>query len=187
MIGRAVLTMIGYAVFLVAGGLVAFLMAPPDANATTALLVPSIAAGLMLISAVLSSLMHRSKPVGMIGIHAGLVLPLIFTLGIGQRALATWSEVGDYTEQREAYEAAQQQPDQPQPDQQQADRQQAESFGAYLEAQGLADDVPDHDKTYLAVILTVLALGSAGAFVVLLLQRPKPEPKPEKAEAQETK
>jgi len=164
MIGRAVLTMIGYAVFLVAGGLIAFLMAPPNANATTALLVPSIAAGLMLVSAVLASLLHRSKPAGMIGIHAGLVLPLIFALGIGQRALATWSAVGDYRDQREAYEAAEPQP---------------ESFEAFLEARVEAgtvpEDVPDHDKAYLAVILTVLALGSVGAFALLLVQRPKPE------------
>ena len=167
MIGRAALTMIGYAVFLVAGGLIAFLLAPEGADATTALLVPSIAAALMLGSAALASLMRRSKAAGMIGIHAGLVLPLIFALGIGQRALATWSAVGDYRDQREAYEAAEPRP---------------ESFGDYLEAQGVAGEVPEYDKSYLAIILTVLALGSVGAFVLLLLKRPKPGDRGDAAE-----
>lgn len=82
--------MFAYAGFLIACGLAAYFMAPPGANATTALIVPSIAAGLMIVFGALANMYARHRQVGMVGIHVGLVLPLIFTIAFGYRAFNTF-------------------------------------------------------------------------------------------------
>ncbi len=78
--------MYAYAGFLIACGIVAYFMAPPDANATTALIIPAASGVLMVICAVMAGMLHRKRAVGMIGIHAGLVLPLLFAIAFGVRA-----------------------------------------------------------------------------------------------------
>jgi hypothetical protein len=118
--------MFGYAAFLMACGLVAYFMAPPDVNATTALIVPSIAAGLMVVFGAMAAAFNRNRTVGMIGIHAGLVLPLVFAAAFAYRAYSTFSSGGDA-------------------------------------------------KRYLAIILTVMAVGSVVAFLAILSARPPKE------------
>lgn len=86
--------MFAYAAFLFGCGLVAYFMAPPDANATTALVVPSIAAGLMVVFGGMAAAFHRHRTTGMIGIHVGLVLPLLFAAAFGYRAASTFANGG---------------------------------------------------------------------------------------------
>ena len=78
--------MYAYAVFLVVCGLVAYFMAPSGAGAGTALIVPSIAAALVVICAAMAGSLHRNRKLGMIGIHVGLVLPLLFAAAFAHRA-----------------------------------------------------------------------------------------------------
>lgn len=86
--------MMVYAAFMVVCGLVAFFRAPPGSNAATALVVPSIAAFLMVVCGVMAASFHRSRTVGMIGIHAGLVLPILFAIAFGMRAWKTFDTGG---------------------------------------------------------------------------------------------
>lgn len=118
--------MYAYAVFLVICGFVAYFMAPPTANAGTALIVSSGSAAVMVICAAMAGAIHRKRTVGMIGIHAGLLLPMLFAVLFAFRAYKTYSG-------------------------------------------------GDPDKRYLAIILTIMAVGSVIAFVALAMTRPKPE------------
>jgi hypothetical protein len=115
--------MFAYAVFLVICGAIAFFMAPANTKAATALIVPSVAAALMVVFATMAAKLPRNRTVGMIGVHVGLVLPLLFAVAFAARA-----------------------------------------YGAF----------GNPDKRYLAIILTVMAIGSVIAFVLILLARPKP-------------
>ncbi len=151
----AVVLMIVYAVLLLDGGATAFASSPPGASAATALIVPAACALLMLVCAGLSSMLGRSKAAGMIGIHLGLVLPLVFAVAIGARALSTTAATTEYRERHaESAEVVAAEP-------------------PAVEAPE-ADASADHDKGYLAYALWRLSAISAGAFVALLLCRPKP-------------
>lgn len=86
--------MFGYAGFLVACGLVAYVMASAQAKAATALIIPLIAAVLMILCGALASALHRNRTAGMIGIHAGLILPLLFAVAFGLRAFKTFDSGG---------------------------------------------------------------------------------------------
>lgn len=118
--------MYAYAAFLVICGFVAYFMAPPNAKAATALIVSSGTAALVVICAAMAGAIYRKRTVGMIGIHAGLVLPLLFAILFAARAYKAYSG-------------------------------------------------GDPDKRYLAIILTVMAVGSVIAFVALLMTRPNLE------------
>lgn len=157
---KAAISMFVYAVLLVDAGVFAYLIAPPEANAATALIVPAACALLMTLCGIASLMLRKNRAIGMIGIHAGLILPLVFAAAIGSRALAASGAAATYAEQSEAYERLPE-----------ADR--PATFGAYLET--LDEPGPDHDKTYLATTLWRLAGISGLAFVVILSQRPKPE------------
>jgi hypothetical protein len=90
--------MFAYAGFLIACGLVAYFMAPAGANATTALIVPSVAAGLMIVFGAMASAFPRNRTVGMVGIHVGMVLPILFAAAFGYRAVNTFKG-GDESKQ----------------------------------------------------------------------------------------
>ena len=87
---RAIL--LGYAVFLAACGFVAFAMSGFAANARTALIVGFGTAVVVAICGVLAGMIDRNRTAGMIGIHAGLVLPLIFA---GLFAWRAWQAYAD--------------------------------------------------------------------------------------------
>jgi hypothetical protein len=82
--------MMVYAVFLVACGVVAYFMAPTGSNPATALVVSSATAAIMVICAAMAGALNRNRTVGMIGIHAGLVLPVIFGALFAYRAVSTF-------------------------------------------------------------------------------------------------
>ena len=75
------ITMLVYAVCLFISGYVTMSVAPPGAKPATALIIPSIAAALSVAAAVLSLMIKSNRKLGMIGIHVGLVLPLIIAAG----------------------------------------------------------------------------------------------------------
>lgn len=158
---KAAAIMVVYAVLLVLGGLIAFLMAPEGANAATAIIIPSVCAVIMLLCAALAWRMPASRRMGMIGIHLGLAFTLIFALGIGSRAWPTTQTVARYHQAVGEFEAATTGADPAASEQ---------TLAEYLAAQ----DLPDHDKTYLRNMLWALTALSVGAFIALLLARPAP-------------
>ena len=123
----------------------------------------------MVLCAAGAALLKKNRAVGMIGIHAGLVLPLVFAAAFASRAWAATQASSTYADQRAAYEAL-------------ADTASApESYEAYLAT--LEDPGPDHDKSYLARVLWGLTGVSVVAFGVILVQRPKPAARGASAES----
>lgn len=119
---HATIIMFTYAAFLALCGFAAFAMSGFASNARTALIVGFGTAIVIAICGVLARMISSNRTAGMIGIHAGLVLTIIFAALFGWRA---WQ--------------------------------------AYA----------DPAKLYLAVILAIMAVGSAITFAMLLRARPK--------------
>ena len=156
---KAAAAMFLYAAVMLGGGLVAYSLAPETANARTALIVPVACAGAMVLSAILALQIPRSKVLGMIGIHAGLVLPLLFAAVIAWRAWGTGDAIDAFRAADAAHAAAV------------ADGTSADTAAARAEF-FQAREAPDHDKSYLRNTLLFLAAASAGAFVLILSKRP---------------
>jgi len=186
---KAAILMILYALGLAFAGFTAFGLAPEGANAITALAVPAVAGGLMVVCAVLSLRIKSNYKQGMIGIHIGLVLPLLYALAFGMRGSAASTASADYRELQSTFE-------------QRLDEGSATTFRSFLIEQKYAAGVEDgsingdettlaqfrdkpgklldHDKAYLAATLWNLTAWSGFAFIAILLHRPKP-PKPGEA------
>lgn len=81
--------MYAYAGFLVACGLIAFALS--GFAALTALVAPAAFGLLMVICGVMASKVHTNRTVGMIGIHIGLGLPVIYMIGF------IWLSYGRFT------------------------------------------------------------------------------------------
>jgi hypothetical protein len=96
---KPAILLIVYAAVLFGLGVLVYRIAPPDSNAATALLIPSVCGILSLVAAVLciigrgTNQQGKPKKAGMIGVHAGIVLPLLFTLAFVGRALPTTTSV----------------------------------------------------------------------------------------------
>lgn len=162
-----------YAGFMVLVGLIAYAMAPVGAAAATALAVPVVCAVLVGIFAVMALSIRKNRRVGMIGIHVGLILPLLFAIMIGHRAWVATQGVAEYREAEQAYQqltAAEPAADTP-------DRR-----SAFFEER----DVADHDRAYLRNALWVLTAGSLVAFGALLATRPKPPQRTETVQNKST-
>ena len=84
--------MFTYAVFLAACGFAAFAMAGFASNAKTALIVGCGTAAVMIICGLLAGIIKKNRTAGMIGIHAGLLLPLIFAGLFGWRAYKAYAD-----------------------------------------------------------------------------------------------
>ena len=151
-----------YAMVMVAGGVTAYALAPEGANAKTALIVPVVCAGAMVLSALLSLQIERVYVLGMIGIHLGLVLPLLIAGAVGFRAVGVGGAVTKYHDTQREYAAALEKGEV-------ENGQQART--AYFEAR----EAPDHDKSYLRNTLWFLTFASIGSFGLILSKRPKKE------------
>jgi len=156
---KAAINMLVYAAALLVIGVVAYLAAPTGASAATALIIPSVAAALMITAAVLAIMGKASiakgngpgKP-GTLGLNLAILLPLLFTLAFAFRALPATSA---YLEAKGAL-----------------------SSGNLLEqAETLIDDKGQKalQKDYLVVALWSLTALSAFAFATMLTTRPKLE------------
>ncbi len=83
--------MFAFAGFLVLGALVTFAL---SGFAAMTALIPIGLAVPMVICGVLAAMLEKNKVAGMIGIHVGLVLPLLYALMLGHRAWAAWDGGG---------------------------------------------------------------------------------------------
>lgn len=82
----------GYAVFLAACGFAAYAMSGFAANARTALIVGFGTAVVIGVCALLARMIQSNKAAGMIGIHLGLILPLIYAGLFGWRAFKSYAD-----------------------------------------------------------------------------------------------
>jgi len=78
---KASIVMLLYAAALVGIGFLTYSVAPPGANATTALIISSAFAGIMVFCAIASLAIRQNRTLGMVGIHVGLVMPLVVAAG----------------------------------------------------------------------------------------------------------
>ncbi len=82
--------MFAYAGFLFLCGLVAFAIAGFEPRAMTSIIVGTATALVMLVCGFMSNAITRNRAVGMIGIHVGLALPLVFAALFAWRGWAAW-------------------------------------------------------------------------------------------------
>lgn len=165
-VNRAATIMFLYAIVVLAVSLLAYLIAPPGANATTAIVVGGVAAVLTSATAVFSLMIHKNRPLGMIGIHLGLLLPLLFSVGFLMRIPVAYGDSGVYRYFNDAF--AQKVADGGQQDTPEA----RTAFFANAEDELAGAAIPTSDKAYLGRTLTLLFGASTAAFVLLLLSRP---------------
>jgi len=199
---------IAYAAALIAVGYVGMSVAPPGANAATALIIPLIFALLMLLCLALAFLIKSNRALGMIGIHAALVLPLVAAAGSFSRLAPSIASADSFnTQLQQIQETVAKDADRPArivnlalatPDrlaptrdanavnQEQARVLVARTAGGDLlfEAEAASEWRP---RGYQAVSLFAVAALSIFAFVALITHRPKvpkaepkarPAPKP---------
>jgi hypothetical protein len=84
-----------YAAFIAICAAVAFMLAQDKSKAGTALYFGGGAAALVWVCGLMAMQIERKRAVGMIGIHVGLVLPLLFAIEFGRRAYKNlWTPEG---------------------------------------------------------------------------------------------
>ena len=164
---KAVAILVLYAALVVVLGAIAYADAPEGANAATALIVPIAVAVVSVACAVMALLIHKHRTVGMIGIHLGIVVPLLVAIAVGQRAYATHTASKKYQETQQLWEQ----------------RIQGGAIGTPTARERFFEEAesPDHDKGYLRGALVAIAAVSVQTFVTMIVARPKPparKPKP---------
>ncbi|MGP1347791.1 MAG: hypothetical protein ACTS3F_14130 [Phycisphaerales bacterium] len=150
---KAAITMLLYAAALLAVGWLTYAVAPPGANAKTALFISGAIAGLMVFCAIATMAIKKNRVLGMAGIHLGLVIPLLGAIG----PLARIS--GSYAGAQEFNNAV-------------------EAGGVVVGATGDADATAPEPVAYQTVGLGATAALSLFAFGAILLHRPKPAREP---------
>ena len=168
-----------YATLMIMGGVLAFTMAPPEANPTTAIVIPGTFAALIFACAAMvfaGGLPAINKPgLARLGLNLGTVLALLIALAIAMPANArtkAWQKHPQALQEWNAALAAGTVQDQP------------EAKEAFFDERKAAD----HDITYLVYTLWGLTGLSVLAFGALLVTRPKrdawtPDPSPASAAA----
>ncbi|MEM1071508.1 MAG: hypothetical protein AAGB48_12680 [Planctomycetota bacterium] len=163
---RAAFIMFVYAGVLFGLALLAYVSAPVGAKAATALVVGGGSAAIMTVMGIMSMMLRRNRKLGMIGIHVGMVLPLVFAAAFWVRIGASYKSAGVHDYFYGAYARAVESGDV-------ADTGDARS--AFLrggrEAVG-GDEIPEHSKAYLGRIFTLLFGASVITFGLLLASRP---------------
>lgn len=154
----AAVTMFFYGLAVLFVGGLTYFVAPPGANAVTALIISIVAALAMTTCAVMSLMIDSKRVLGMIGIHLGLLLPLLVAAGPIMRLRPSLDKA-------HAFNAAV-----------------AEPGGLIVSAETIADKGKPQPVGYQTVGLGAIGALSVFAFVTLLVQRPR-VPKPEKKEA----
>lgn len=80
--------MYGYAAFLVVCGFIAFALSGFETRALTALIAPAVMGGIMVLMGWMASQIETKRIMGMIGVHVGMVLPLLLAVLFGRLAYA---------------------------------------------------------------------------------------------------
>lgn len=164
---KAVAILVLYAVLVVALGILAYSDAPEGANAATALIVPIAVAVVSLGCAVMALLIHKQRTVGMIGIHLGIVIPLLVAIAVSHRAYVAHEASKSYQEGVSLWEQ----------------RVQGGGINTPAAREKFFEDnkYPEYDKGYLRGALVAIAAVSLQTFVTMIVARPKPparKPKP---------
>jgi hypothetical protein len=164
---KAVAILVLYAALVVALGVLAYADAPEGANAATALIVPIVVALVSIACAVMALMIHKKRTVGMIGIHLGIVVPLLVAVAVGFRAYSAHESSKHYLEGQALWEQ----------------RVQGGGINTPEARERFFDEneYPDHDKAYLRGTLVAISAVSLQTFVTMLVARPKPparKPKP---------
>ena len=175
-VSRVAVVMFLYSALILTFGIMAYVITPAGQAPVFAIVAICIAAVVMAAMGTMSLMIHKKRKVGMIGIHLGLFLPIVFAGIFLWRAGHNYRDSGVYGYFENAYQADLKDRN---AEDTTANR---DSFlsGAKPEA---GKDIPDHDKGSLGFILTMLFGVSVAAFIVLLLSRPKLPPKPAPAVA----
>lgn len=146
-VGRYAFSLVALGATILAICLLTYSVAPPDANAKTAVVIGGVGLVLLTISAALSLMINRQRVLGMIGIHVGLLLPLLLASGPLMR-------LGGSIEKAKAYYEAPE----------------AETSSAQANEDTPAD--ANHPYAYQAVGLGSVAIVSVFGFLMLIVQRP---------------
>jgi hypothetical protein len=80
-----------YAAYIVVFAGTAFVMAADKSKATTAVYAGGGAALLMLLCGWMANQIETRRTIGMIGIHVGLVLPLVYAIEFARRAYSNFA------------------------------------------------------------------------------------------------
>ncbi|MFM9959080.1 MAG: hypothetical protein ACKVZJ_13525 [Phycisphaerales bacterium] len=147
------IAMIAYAVALLGIGALTYLAAPPEANALTALIVPGIGAVLAIACVVLAFQIHTKRTLGMVGIHVGMVVPLVLAVGAFARLPGSLSKNAAYYDK------------------------QSIKLPTDSGPQVTLSSAKDYPTGYQAVGIGSVGVLSSFAFIVILLLRPKPPAK----------
>ncbi len=158
---RTVAVLVAFAALMLAGGLYAFFSAPPEANRATALLVPGVAALMILVCAGVTRAGFRRPSLATGGWACGLVLAVMLGVMIAMPASRRSADAANYPAALEAFRAAH-------PDGGASlSREERRSFFRERNA-------PDHDITFLTRTLWSLTSLCGVAFVALVIARPRP-------------
>lgn len=98
--------MVAYAGALAGIGYATYAVSPPGANAVTALIAPGAGAVLMLLCAGLSLSISSNRKLGMIGIHVGLLIPLLMASGPLMRIGGSFSNADTFNNQLDSLQSA---------------------------------------------------------------------------------
>jgi len=181
--------MVCYGLLMLAGGGYAFSQAPDPSRALTAVIITGTVCGVMLVLAIMSAMINRSRILGMIGIHVGIVVPLLVGAVLTRQSFAVVASVDRYRAASAEFEklrAAGTLPEGTDSAESFIRMRNDEAFRAALAA-GTASDadpaarrsweranaIPDHDRSYLRNTLMALSVLSFVAFIAILLTRPK--------------
>lgn len=102
MLIKAATVMLVYALTMMGLGWLTFHVAPPGSNAWTALFVTGGIGAASLVCAVMTLLGRGNHKLGMIGVHLGLVIPLIGAAGGFMRLSSSMDKTGVYNTRLEA-------------------------------------------------------------------------------------
>ena len=143
------ITMITYGLAVLFIGALTYFVAPPGSNALTALVISVATFIFMTACAVLSLQIDSNRRLGMIGIHVGLILPLLIALGPAMRLRGSLNKAHEFNEAVK------------------------QTDGATVTVESMKDKAKPHPVAYQSVGLGGIAAVSVFAFVALLVQRPR--------------
>ncbi len=179
---RYALTLVVFAAVLIALGYATYTVAPPGSKAMTALYMSSGIGGIAVICAVLSLLIKSNRKLGMIGIHLGLIVPLLAMIPPGIRFFISQETTIAANQEIDRLNELLDQGDAPTAALVLVDGEEGSEEAWVLDFEsGTPVRLNDllRPKGYQAVGLAGTSLLGFFAFAVLLLQRPKPPAKPQ--------
>ncbi len=188
---KSPMIMVCYGLLMLAGGGYAFSQAPDPSRAMTAVIITGAVCAVMIVLAIMSAMINRSRVVGMIGIHVAIIVPLLVGAVLTRQSFAASGSVERYRAASAEFEklrAAGTLPEGTDSAESFIRLRNDEAFRAAVVA-GTASDadpaarasweranaIPDHDRSYLRNTLMALSGLSFLAFIAILLTRPRAE------------